>query len=152
MPGIELRTSARDRYVVVALRGDLDVTGTADAEAAIAALMAWGQILIIDMSALDFIDCASLGVLLKMQRQAWSMCGNVVLAAPQRNVLRLLALAGKDQAFWVHASVKAAATALLQSRASAARAAAAVSTACPGRAPPSRTTAGLSRRQPGVHP
>jgi anti-sigma B factor antagonist len=112
MPGAELTTSVRGDYVVVALRGDLDITGAADAEAAITALMTWGQILIIDMSALDFIDCTSLGVLLKVQRLAWSICGNVVLAAPQRNVLRLLALTGKDQAFWVHASLQAAVTAL----------------------------------------
>jgi anti-anti-sigma factor len=111
MPGAELKTSVRDDYVVVALRGDLDITGAADAEAAITALMTWGQILIIDMSALDFIDCASLGVLLRVQRLAWSM---------QRNVLRLLALADKDQAFWVHASVHAAVTARLNHGARAA--------------------------------
>jgi ChaB len=57
MPGVELSTSACDGHVVVALRGDLDVTGAADAEAAIAALAAPGRCLIIDMSALDFIDC-----------------------------------------------------------------------------------------------
>ncbi len=132
MPGAELKTSVRDGYVVVALRGDLDITGAADAEAAITALMTWGQILIIDMSALDFIDCTSLGVLLRVQRLAWSICGNVVLAAPQGNVLRLLALTGKDQAFWVHASVQAAVTAPPSHGARAAEPPPTVSTACPG--------------------
>jgi anti-anti-sigma factor len=58
MPGAELEASVRDGFVVVVLRGDLDVTGAADAEAAIAALVARGRSLIIDMSALDFMDCA----------------------------------------------------------------------------------------------
>jgi hypothetical protein len=37
MPGVGLKTSARDGHVVVARRGELDVNGAADAEAAIAA-------------------------------------------------------------------------------------------------------------------
>jgi hypothetical protein len=39
MPGVELSTSACDGHVVVALRGDLDGTGAADAGAAIVALV-----------------------------------------------------------------------------------------------------------------
>jgi siroheme synthase len=35
MPGVELTASVRDGHVVVVLCGDLDVTGAADAEAAI---------------------------------------------------------------------------------------------------------------------
>jgi anti-anti-sigma regulatory factor len=54
MPGAELSTSACDGHVVVALRGDLDVIGAADAEAAITALVVPGRCLIIDMAALDF--------------------------------------------------------------------------------------------------
>jgi anti-anti-sigma factor len=112
MPGVELSTSACDGHVVVALRGDLDVTGAADAGAAIAALVVPGHCLIIDISALDFIDCGSLGALLRVQWLAWSTGGNVVLAAPQRHVLRLLALTGNDHAFLIHASVQAAAAGL----------------------------------------
>ena len=64
------KASVRDGFVVVVLRGDLDVTGAADAEAAIAALLAPGQILIIEISALDFMDCASLRALLRVQTPA----------------------------------------------------------------------------------
>jgi anti-sigma B factor antagonist len=112
MPGAELSTSACDGHVVVALRGDLDVIGAADAEAAITALVVPGRCLIIDMAALDFIDCGSLAALLRVQWLAWSAGGDVVLAAPQRHVLRLLALTGGDHAFLIHASVQAAAAVL----------------------------------------
>jgi anti-sigma B factor antagonist len=108
MPGIELKASVRDGFVVVVLRGDLDVTGAADAEAAIAALVVPGQTLIIDISALGFIDCASLRALLRVQTLARRDGGDVVLAAPQPHALRLLALTGRDEVFSVQASVEAA--------------------------------------------
>jgi anti-anti-sigma factor len=79
MPGAELETSVRGGRVVVALRGDLDVTGAADAEAAITALVARGRSLVIDMSALDFIDCSALGALLRVRglarRRSRMCCG-----------------------------------------------------------------------------
>jgi anti-sigma B factor antagonist len=108
MPGGELSTSARDGRVVVALCGELDGTDAPDAEAAIMGLVAPGRSLVIGMSALDFIDCASLGAVLRVQTLARQAGGDVVLAAPQRLVLRLLVLTGKDAAFCVHASVAAA--------------------------------------------
>ena len=67
MPGVELSTSACDGHVVVALRGDRDITGAANAGAAIAALVVPGRCLIVDMAALDFIDCGSLAALLRVQ-------------------------------------------------------------------------------------
>jgi len=108
MPGVELEASVRDGFVVVVLRGDLDVTGAADAEAAIAALVAPGQTMIIDISALDFMDCAPPRALLRVQTLAQRGGGDVVLAAPQPQVLRLLALTGRDEVFCVQASLKAA--------------------------------------------
>ena len=141
MPGVELKASVRDGHVVVVLRGDLDVSGAADAEAAITALVTPGQSLIIDMSALDFMDCASLGALLRAQTLARRGDGDVVLAEPQRQVLRLLALTGKDDGFWVHANV-AAAVLGAASRRRRYPWRLAVGTARPGRAAPSRTGPG----------
>jgi anti-anti-sigma regulatory factor len=44
--------------------------------------MARGQILIVDLSALDFIDCSSLGALLRVRGLARRGGGDTVLAAP----------------------------------------------------------------------
>ena len=139
MPGVELSTSACDGHVVVAVRGDLDVIGAADAAAAMTALVVPDRCLIIDMSALDFIDRGSLDALLRVQWLAWSTGGDVVLAAPQRHVLQLLALAGRDHAFLIHPSVQAAVAALPDRGARYGGRPIAVSTACSGRAAPSRT-------------
>ena len=94
MPGVELKASVRDGFVVVVLRGDLDVTGAADAQAAIAALVAPGQTLIIDISALDFMDCASLRALLRVQSASPARrrrCG------PGRAAAACAAAAGPDR-------------------------------------------------------
>ena len=142
MQGVELKASVRDGFVVVVLRGDLDVTGAADAQAAIAALVVPGQTLIIDISALDFMDCASLRALLEVQTLARRGGGDVVLAAPQPLVRRLLALTGNDEVFWVAAGVEAAVAGIAGRRKRYSWRRLAVRTARPGRTAPSRTGTG----------
>lgn len=138
MLGVELETSVRGGRLVVALRGDLDVTGAADAEAAITALVARGQSLVIDVSALDFIDCCALGALLRARGLARRGGGDVVLATPQPYVQRLLVLTGNDEVFRLQASVEAAVAALAGRRRRYRWRRLAVRTARPGRAVPSR--------------
>jgi anti-sigma B factor antagonist len=142
MPGVELTTSACDGHLVVALCGELDVTGAADAEAAITALVARGQYLVIDMSALDFLDCSALGALLRARALARRGGGDVVLAAPQPLVRRLLALTGNDEVFWVQSGVEAAVAGIASRRKRYSWRRLAVLTARPGRAVPSRTGTG----------
>lgn len=142
MPGVELSTSACDGHDVVALRGELDVTGVAEAEAAITALVARGRYLVIDMSALDFIDCSSLGALVRAQALARRGGGDVVLAAPQQYARRVLALTGQDGVFWVQASVEAAAAGIARRRRRYSWRRLAVRTARLGRGAPSRTGTG----------
>jgi len=79
MAGVELNTRVCAGHVAVALCGELDCVYAADAEAAITALTARGQSLIVDMSVLDFIDCSSLSVLLRVQRLARQSGGDLVL-------------------------------------------------------------------------
>jgi anti-sigma B factor antagonist len=142
MPGVKLTTSACDGHIVVGLCGKLDLTGAADAEAAIAALVARGQYLIIDMSALDFLDCSALGALLRVRALARRGGGDLVLVASQPLVRRLLALIANDEMFWVPASVEAAVAGLASRRKRYSWRRLAVRTARPGRAAPSRTGTG----------
>jgi anti-sigma B factor antagonist len=142
MAGVDLNTSARDGHVVVALRGELDVAGAPEAEAAITALLARGRYLVIDMSALDFIDCTSLGALVRARARARRGGGDVVLAAPQRCARRLLTVTGQDGAFRVQASVEAAVAGIARRRRRYSWRRLAVRTARLGRAAPSRTGTG----------
>jgi anti-sigma B factor antagonist len=105
---LKLVTRLREGHVVVALRGELDITCSADVASAIAALMAPGQVVIVDLSALEFMDCASLGALLKVRAVGRQARSDVWLAAPTPIVQRLLRLTGLDDVLGVHRSVDAA--------------------------------------------
>jgi anti-sigma B factor antagonist len=115
--GVVIGTRVRDGPVVVALCGELDMVDAADAAAAVTAVTGGGQRVIVDLSGLGFIDCGALGALLGVQRLARQAGGDVLLAAPQQRVLRLLALTGLGEVFCVHASVAAAAASIGSSRA-----------------------------------
>jgi anti-anti-sigma factor len=102
---VELRTRVCRGYAVVVLSGELDTSDAEDAAAAVAAVTAGGQQLIIDLETLDFIDCHAAGALLGVRETARQAGGDVLLAAPHGPVLRLLTVLGVPG---VHASVAAA--------------------------------------------
>jgi anti-anti-sigma factor len=106
MTGVTVRTSACGGHAVVALSGELDVTTAVRAEAAVTGA---GHRVIVDLSALEYIDCCALGALLRAQQLARLAGGDVLLAAPQGLVLRVLGLAGVAGMPGVFASVAAAA-------------------------------------------
>jgi anti-anti-sigma factor len=91
---------------VAALRGELDIVDADNVAAELTALTVRGGCLIVDMSALCFIDCSALGALLGVERQARKSGVEVVLAAPQDVVARILALTGMGEVFRVYASVQ----------------------------------------------
>jgi len=64
MRNVELRTGVCRGYAVVVLCGELDTRDAGGTAAAVAALAAGGQQLIIDLETLDFIDCHAAGALL----------------------------------------------------------------------------------------
>ena len=94
--------------VTVALRGELDITGAADAAAAVAACGSLGQRGIVDLASLDFIDCSALRALAGARLLARQDGGDVLLAAPHGLALRLPVLTGLNQVFDIYASVAAA--------------------------------------------
>ncbi|HEV3289201.1 MAG TPA: STAS domain-containing protein [Streptosporangiaceae bacterium] len=106
MRNVELGTRVCRGYAVVVLRGELDTRDAEDTAAAVAALAAGGQQLIIDLENLAFIDCHAAGALRGARETARQAGGEVLLAAPHGPVLRLLTLLGVPA---VHASVAAAA-------------------------------------------
>ncbi|HEX8005725.1 MAG TPA: STAS domain-containing protein [Trebonia sp.] len=106
MTTVELRARLCGGYAVVVLRGELDIADAGSVAGAVAALAADGQPLIIDLEALDFIDCHATGALLKVRKTARQAGGDVLLAGPHGPVLLLLTVLGVPG---VHASVADAA-------------------------------------------
>jgi RNA polymerase sigma-70 factor, ECF subfamily len=108
---LSLDVSARARHgsVVVTLRGELDALDTARIAAAFAVITARGPNIIVDLVGLEFIDCGSLRMLADARKHAQEAGGDLLLAAPQEQVLGLLAATGLIRVFSVHASVDEAA-------------------------------------------
>jgi anti-anti-sigma factor len=95
-------------HVVAALHGELDITGTANVIATLTATAAGNPRIIVDLAALEYIDCHALGALGRLRAQARQAGGDVLLAAPHGLVQRLLDLTGQAGVFAVHASVEEA--------------------------------------------
>lgn len=104
-----LSTSECDGQVVVALRGELDVLDAASLAAALAAVAAREPVIIVDLTGLEFIDSSGMAALVLVRKQARHAGGDLLLAGPQAQVMRFLAVTRLVDAFSVHASVEQAA-------------------------------------------
>jgi anti-sigma B factor antagonist len=105
MVSIDLTSRGYDGRAVVALRGELDIADAASVAAALNAVAAGTRELIVDLAGLEFIDCSGLTALLLARKQARKAGGDLLLAAPQDQVLRILAATRLTGVFSVHASV-----------------------------------------------
>ena len=96
-------------HVVVALYGELDVAGAADVAAGLAVVAARAPRIIVDLAGLEFIDSSGVAALARGRKLARHAGGDLLLAAPRREVLRVLTLTRLIDVFPVHASVDEAA-------------------------------------------
>jgi anti-sigma B factor antagonist len=91
--------------VVVTLRGELDNVNAADLWAVLSEAVARNPHVVVDLSDLTFIDCASLGVLVRARNRAREAGGDVVLGGVCGRVGRVLALPCLAGVFPADASV-----------------------------------------------
>lgn len=96
-------------YVVVTLRGELDVTQAVQLGRALLAAAVFGPQLILDLAELTFIDCGSLSAVASARDEAPEAGGELLLAGAPLAVTRLLLLTGWTGLLPVFASVKEAA-------------------------------------------
>jgi len=109
MAFIELATRECGGQVVVSLRGELDVADAASVAAALVQVAAGARQVIVDLEGLEFIDSSGLAALVRARKHARHAGGDLLLAAPQRQVLRVLAITRLADIFCVHACVEDAA-------------------------------------------
>ncbi len=120
MASVDVSTRDRDGHVVVMLRGELDVADAAGVAAALAVVAARAPEIIVDLAGLEFIDSSGVAALARGRKLARHAGGDLLLAAPQHQVVRVLALTRLIDVFAVHVSVDEAAASAGRSRQAAA--------------------------------
>jgi anti-sigma B factor antagonist len=105
MVSVELSTRERDGQLVVVVRGELDVTQAAKVAVSLAVVAASGRTVILDLEGMEFIDSSGLAALVHARQFARRAGGDLLLAAPQQQVLRILAITRLIEFFAVHACV-----------------------------------------------
>jgi anti-sigma B factor antagonist len=105
MSGVDLNTGECDGHAVVDLRGEPDLADAAGVAAALAAVAAREPDIIMDLAALEFIDSSGVAALARRRKQARHAGGDLLLAAPRQQVMRVLAITRLVDAFSVYASV-----------------------------------------------
>jgi anti-anti-sigma factor len=95
---------ARDGAVIIRLTGELDLYNVDDVRTALAEAIDGGpRRVVVDMTAVEFVDSTALGVLI----EARSRLGQdvLLLAAPRLETRRTLQISGLDRHLPVHDSV-----------------------------------------------
>jgi anti-anti-sigma factor len=108
---LTLDSVSRDGCALLTVGGEVDL-GTAGelSDAAIAAMQDISPQLVIDLSAVTFMDSTGLKVLLAMHKRADLAGGRLVLVGLTRSVDKVITVTGLDQTFHITDSVDSALT------------------------------------------
>jgi anti-sigma B factor antagonist len=90
-----------DGAAVIKLSGEMDVASADEVSACLTDLLAAGTDLVIDLSALEFIDSTGLGVLVAAGGRAREGGHRIRLRGPGKNVASTLSVTGLDRVFTV---------------------------------------------------
>ena len=121
MDQLRVSVSDGDVYTVVTLAGESDVYTYDQLRSALEAEATKGvPLLIVDLSALEFMDSRGVQVLLDIRLMMTDRGGKLALAGPRNTVARVLNLVGADQLISVYPSVEEAVGTPLALRADAA--------------------------------
>jgi len=92
MFSMNLGSGESGSHVVVALYGELDLVDAQAVADALGAVAARGPRIIVDLSGLEFIDASGIAALSRGRSRARGAGGDLLLAAPQERVQRVLAI------------------------------------------------------------
>ncbi len=96
-------TAETGSHLVVTLSGDIDVATAPQVRSDLLPLIHQGPpVVVVDLSAVSFLDSTGLGALLAVQRRADALDVALRLAAPRRGPRRALHITGLDRVFDVY--------------------------------------------------
>ncbi|MBC8365076.1 MAG: STAS domain-containing protein [Actinobacteria bacterium] len=106
---LEFHRIPRDPWSVLVLCGDLDMAGAPELRREVAQMVAAGDSrLVLDLTAVDFIDSTGLGAVIGSLRRTRSHDGDLVLVCPEPRLQRVFEMCDLDRVFELHESVDAA--------------------------------------------
>lgn len=101
-----LRVEEHGRFRVVVLAGEVDLAVAAEVRVCLRELMVDGATdVLVDLSAVTFMDSTGLGILVAARKQARVFRGTFGLVAPSPPVARVLSLTALDKFLPTYASV-----------------------------------------------
>jgi anti-anti-sigma factor len=113
MISTELSIRVRDGYVVVSLNGELDLSDAGYVAASLTAIADRVPWIVADLTGLAFIDTSGADALARGREQARKAGGDLLVAASQWEVVRMLARTAIAAGFLVYASQEEAEAALI---------------------------------------
>ncbi|TDQ54955.1 STAS domain-containing protein [Actinorugispora endophytica] len=109
MHRLGVSTRVENHSVIVSVEGELDIATAGDLrDAVLSAIDAHGPWLILDFSALDFMDSSGLNAVINAYRLVRERGGGLALAAPNERVTKVIRLVGLHRQLAVHRTVAAA--------------------------------------------
>lgn len=108
-PTAVVSTRECNGHVIVVLAGELDMFSAALVTGGLTAAAVRDPQVIVDLAALEFIDCGGITALVRGHKLARAAGGELRLAAPRPRVLRILTLARLTAVIPIHTSAAEAA-------------------------------------------
>lgn len=100
-------------FPVVAVSGEVDVYSAPALKDSLTELLQSGVVtVIVDLSAVAFLDSTGLGALVEARSATTEAGGSLPLVCSQERILKLFAITGLDGVFTIHPTVDEAVTAL----------------------------------------
>jgi anti-sigma B factor antagonist len=99
--------------VVLTVLGDLDMAGAPGLRQAVVVEVVGGaRLVVLDLTAVDFVDSAGLGVVVGALRRLRAHDGDLVVVCPEPRIRRVFEMCDLDRVFALYRDVDAAAAAM----------------------------------------
>ncbi|MFG2592750.1 STAS domain-containing protein [Streptomyces sp. NPDC048438] len=109
MSPLKINTREATTGPVLQIVGDLDHETAPELRRAVDGLtLAAGQLLVLDLAALEFCDSSGISVLLTARNLVGAQGGDIALASVPANTARILGIVGLDRVFAIHPDVSTA--------------------------------------------
>lgn len=106
---MQIHVNERDGYNIVTVIGEIDLHTAPDLRTCLADLVLQGRVeIVVDLTALDFIDSSGLGVLVGALNRARAAGGTVDLVIARESITKLFRITGLVKVFEIDQSLEEA--------------------------------------------